>query len=833
MERTRLFIKNLPKHLTDERFRQHFESKGLVTDAKILRTKDGESRKIGFIGFKDEKAAATAQKFFNKTFIDTSRIIVEIALPKGDKHLPRPWSKYSEGSSRFEQKAKNQIKEEKKQRKKEEKKKMKGRSFISQAREMEEFASLMKKRSATKLWANDEAAAATQRGQRRGGGKKEDEGEEEQEVSSSSSGEEGERSTNEQEGETDNIEDQEESGSNGKEEEVEEEEADSVVLNKAVSDMDYLRSKMSSSTNSEDDGKGEKIAEESDDSDEEEGKGGGGGADSSDEDSSSHHQLGPGDDRVKNRKGRASKTAKQGDTAGEAGEESGAGGEEEGSGDEEAVDTDRLFVRNLPFSVGEEELRALFGAHGEVADLHRPLDEARRPRGFAFVRFLLPEAARRARAALDRRPFQGRLLHVLPAQRLALGDDEGEAAAGGQSSYKARREAERRAKAGDRTGWSAAHVRGDAVVGAVARRLGLARGQVLGPDAEGGEGESLAVRLAVGETHVLQENRDYFLKEPPGVDLAALESPRHRDPAGQRSRTALLVKNLPHTTGHGSLEPHPHYLAATQLFERFGTLGRLLLPPSRTVALVEFVEATEARKAFKSLAYKRFQHVPLYLEWAPIKVSGHLVQQNAKEAGKIDSSNRSSSDNVKDVAESMLPKEDEGEASTLYVKNLNFNTTEENLKKAFQGRFADFRAVSIPRKKKGNKILSMGYGFVEFASKTGMETAMKEMQNYKLEGHALQLKPSSAKKSSGHPENAPKSDEQSTKIMVRNLAFQATAKEVRALFSEFGELKKVRLPKKFDGNNRGFAFVEFLTAKEARAAFSALASTHLSGRHLV
>ena len=53
MERTRLFIKNLPKHLTDERFRQHFESKGLVTDAKILRTKDGESRKIGFIGFKD------------------------------------------------------------------------------------------------------------------------------------------------------------------------------------------------------------------------------------------------------------------------------------------------------------------------------------------------------------------------------------------------------------------------------------------------------------------------------------------------------------------------------------------------------------------------------------------------------------------------------------------------------------------------------------------------------------------------------------------------------------------------------------------------------------
>lgn len=46
----------------------------------------------------------------------------------------------------------------------------------------------------------------------------------------------------------------------------------------------------------------------------------------------------------------------------------------------------------------------------------------------------------------------------------------------------------------------------------------------------------------------------------------------------------------------------------------------MLLPPSKTVALVEFLVAAEARKAFKRLAYTRFQHVPLYLEWAPVKV---------------------------------------------------------------------------------------------------------------------------------------------------------------------------------------------------------------------
>lgn len=43
--------------------------------------------------------------------------------------------------------------------------------------------------------------------------------------------------------------------------------------------------------------------------------------------------------------------------------------------------------------------------------------------------------------------------------------------------------------------------------------------------------------------------------------------------------------------------------------------------------------------------------------------------------------------------------------------------------------------------------------------------------------------------------------------------FQATAKELRELFSSFGQLKRVRLPKKFDGGHRGFAFVDFLTSQ--------------------
>jgi multiple RNA-binding domain-containing protein 1 len=65
------------------------------------------------------------------------------------------------------------------------------------------------------------------------------------------------------------------------------------------------------------------------------------------------------------------------------------------------------------------------------------------------------------------------------------------------------------------------------------------------------------------------------------------------------------------------------------------------------------------------------------------------------------------------------------------------------------------------------------------------------------------------------------------------VAFQATAKELKELFGSFGKLKRVRIPKKFDGHHRGFAFVEFLTSQEAANAFAALSATHLYGRHLV
>lgn len=73
-------MRNLPPTLTDEKFKSHFASHGgVVTDSKLMRTRSGQSRRFGFIGFRDAQDAVEAVQYFNKSFIGMARVEVELA----------------------------------------------------------------------------------------------------------------------------------------------------------------------------------------------------------------------------------------------------------------------------------------------------------------------------------------------------------------------------------------------------------------------------------------------------------------------------------------------------------------------------------------------------------------------------------------------------------------------------------------------------------------------------------------------------------------------------------------------------------------------------------
>jgi multiple RNA-binding domain-containing protein 1 len=514
------------------------------------------------------------------------------------------------------------------------------------------------------------------------------------------------------------------------------------------------------------------------------------------------------------------------------------------SNNEEDIDEDgRLFIRNIPFSCVEDEILSLFSAHGSVSQVHLPLDADKKCKGFGFVQFLLPEDSARALKALDGTSFQGRLLHIMLAkQQDKKEEEEGHDTRDSHlSSFQQKREAERKKMAHKRDGWNASFVRSDAVVDALSDKYGVSRGDILDTDGVGG-GE-MAVRLAIGETHVIQENQEYFASH--GVDIEVLESALRRGKsekgagkteAAKRSNTTLLIKNLPHDLVEAELE---------DMFTKYGSIGAFLVPKSKTVAVVDFIEPSEARRAFTGLAYRKYHHTPLYLEWAPLNTidRSKLVPRKKKKLSVDETDDSSSKTSHKNTDNADL--DNSNDFSTLFVKNLNFLTDEASLRthltQSLGLNSSDIRTVSLPRKKKGDQLLSMGFGFVEFTSASGASKMLKRINGSVLDGHQLEAKPSDKRLSStpnlaSHKEaelEVENDKTASTKLLVRNIAFQATQEELRGLFATFGAVKRIRIPRKMGGVHRGFAFVDFSSKKEAAMAKKALSNSHLYGRHLV
>ncbi|KAL9278552.1 putative RNA recognition motif domain, nucleotide-binding alpha-beta plait domain superfamily [Arabidopsis thaliana] len=97
-----------------------------------------------------------------------------------------------------------------------------------------------------------------------------------------------------------------------------------------------------------------------------------------------------------------------------------------------------------------------------------------------------------------------------------------------------------------------------------------------------------------------------------------------------------------------------------------------------------------------------------------------------------------------------------------------------------------------------------------------------------VDGHALILSFSKNKPSGTVGKDLDK-DTILTKLHVKNIAFEATMKEVRQLFTPFGQIKSVGLPERTKGRYAGYGFIEFETKQEALNAKKALSNTHFYG----
>ena len=907
---SRLCIKNLPKHYTEVRFREHFSTIGEVTDCVIKNTHGGTddiskrsswqrqhrkqqqtSRCLGFIGYKTEKMAILAQKYFHNTFIDTSRIDVSFAASRKERAAlseRSSWSKYSAGTSanerlkrEEEKKLKKKNKEDEDDGKKEEKKdpnrfigvrerikmekaaKLKKEQFVSPEEKMleekmredpklREYMALMlpKSKFAAKFWSD---GLVHEEDEYLSGGPAQTKL---ADIEDTEGGNANEDSDDDEYQDLENDDSSDDnSSSSDDEEEIEDSDSDDVKKDDAVSDMEYLKAKRgnfsSDSEDSEEDEEEENSSDDDDDDDDENN------SEKSSDDEGKEFFLENDDDNTEKKK-KSSKKSKDDEKATIKEVEV-----VQASDMESLQETGRVFLRNLPYTCTEEEIFDHMQSHvGKLTAVHVLVDKStKQSKGLAYATFALPEDGVKCIDVLDGAIFQGRILHVLPAKRAptnaeknTLGgvgritvinddnrednDDENDP---NNNSYKKQKEHARKADAADKKAWNALFMRQDTILSAVAAMYGVDKGDLLST-----ETEDIAVRVALGEAQVIANTKKEL--GDVGVNVHALESgaASRENVKIARSQHSILIKNLPYESEESDLR---------EMCEKFGTLSQLVLPSTRTIAIAEFLESNEARRAFQGLAYKRYRHVPLYVEWAPKDI---FKTSKKNELGDDDDDDdRTTKFNKETSNKDDVEEDPEEKSKVLFVKNIDFATTDESFLQFFENlckraggknrRLVSAKIARKPNSDKSKSLLSKGFGFVEFESHETASICSKLVSTGigKLDGKVLSIELSRQKMSREAVEDdntnalmmkkkskIPKG-KSATKLVLRNVAFEATKRDVQLLFNPFGVLKSVRVPKKFDGSHRGFAFIEYTTQREATDAMEALGNAHLYGRKCV
>ncbi|KAK8940474.1 Polyadenylate-binding protein RBP47C' [Platanthera zijinensis] len=811
---SRICVKNLPKYVKEDRLREFFSQKGEVTDAKIMRTTDGMSRQFGFIGFRTEGEAEEALKFFDNTYMDTSRITCEIAKKVGDPNIPRSWSRYSVKKNDLpKENHKSQISHSN----------SKGQSFSSAKKlgnienndpKLSEFFQIMQPRAKTKLWAND---TTTSTDILEKNGKPSEKDAHQDSLNNKTSQMRGQLYDRANESERANT----TTSKSAKKVSFYHttDESLEVAKENMISDMDYLNSRIKknwSDSETDDEGDADGIRGIGDDHNTENSPMD--GKDPSVKSDDAQKQIS--DDKV-DAENDPYELISDVDNM-----DSGSPTTLYNDDKRLALETGRLFVRNLPYTTSEEELLDLFSQFGDVSEVHLVADkDTKQSKGIGYLLYALPESAVRALEALDKSIFQGRLLHVMAAKpQNTTKEKPGFEAAMIQDKkcLKLQREEQKKASesSGDTRAWNSLFMRPDTVVENIARKHGVSKSDFLDREAD-----DLAVRIALGETQVVTDTKKALSNA--GVNVAALEKfASEKNSNIKRSNHVILVKNLPYGSSEWDL---------ANMFGKFGSLDKVILPPTKTLAMVIFLEASEARAAFKGLAYKRYKDVPLYLEWAPNDILHPSPRIEGNETKDVVGEQKLSSVMLEQAVG--LPEEDidhdRVESRSVYVKNLNFKTSDESFKEHFEKlvKCGSIKSVKVKKHLKNGKNLSTGFGFIEFDSVETATSVCRDLQGTILDGHALILQLCHAK-NDDQAQNKVGKDKSLTKLIVRNVAFEATEKDLRQLFSPFGQIKSLRLPMKL-GSHRGFAFVEYITKQEAQNALRALSSTHLYGRHLV
>ena len=177
----------------------------------------------------------------------------------------------------------------------------------------------------------------------------------------------------------------------------------------------------------------------------------------------------------------------------------------------------------------------------------------------------------------------------------------------------------------------------------------------------------------------------------------------------------------------------------------------------------------------------------------------------------------------------------------IIAKNFKYEVNEEDVRSMFASYGSLVRFIFPP---------THGSALVEYARSADARKAFWALSNRMVldQPMLLQWAPASAtgpveenedeENETGYAPRHRKSETEkklkTTTLVVKNVPFKATKKELYDIVNTYARVKSIRMTKKADGSgHRGFAFLDFNTKQEAAAALENLGNVHLYDRHLI
>ncbi|NWR86964.1 NUCL protein, partial [Furnarius figulus] len=168
--------------------------------------------------------------------------------------------------------------------------------------------------------------------------------------------------------------------------------------------------------------------------------------------------------------------------------------------------------------------------------------------------------------------------------------------------------------------------------------------------------------------------------------------------------------------------------------------------------------------------------------------------------------------------EAMKENKKERDSRTLFLKNLPYRITEDEIKEVFENAVE----VRIMMNRDGS---SRGMAYVEFKTEAEANKALEEKQGTEIEGRAVIIDFTGEKSQQEHQKGG--GDRESKTLIVNNLSYAATEETLQELFQKASSIK---LPQNNHGRSKGYAFVDFPTTEDAREALNSYNNTEIEGR---